>query len=478
MSEKAGLQKLRPCGRFELFSTARHHLGYFKNVACAATYTVASAVKHDVLESLIWGALHKVIARHSMLSAIILNEHKQDSEVYFARLPSIDLRTCVEFLERQSKVAVGDRDEELELLLQDQHRINFREDIGSKPFWRLVILHHPEDQSTFTAVWFFHHALGDGGCGPIFHRTLLSALDMSNPTDAVNPIVKIPTTAILPKFEDLHPHPISWAFFLRAILGSILPSIFAPRAPKLWTGPPVIAPTPLPGTRVQLLPISAPTTTNLLKLSRENGTTLQATLECCIATALFSVLPAEAYDKVNASGPISMRSLIRHEGQPVGDDEFILALAEYTHMHDRTSHPLSSEKFPWEEARAVRSTIQTEVSKQGADNVVSLLRYVSDIHKYFTEKVGQERAVSFELSNLGLIKAGTGAGDGWTLGRCVFSQSPHITGPPIVCSAVTGGDGCCVLTFGWLDGVVDDEMARAVVESVEKLIQGLVGGGS
>ncbi|KAF9737528.1 hypothetical protein PMIN03_004708 [Paraphaeosphaeria minitans] len=476
MSETAGLEKLRPCGRYEVFSTARHHLGYFKNVACAATYTATSVLKHGVLEGIVLRALHRVIARHPILSAITLNEDKQHPEVYFAHLPSIDLKRCVEFIERQSELVPGDKDEELELVLQNQHRINFREDIGSKPFWRLVILHHPGDHSTFTAVWFFHHALGDGGCGPIFHRSLLSALDTSCSVDAVDPVVVIPATPILPKFEDLHQHPISWAFFLRAILGSVLPSVFAPRAPKLWTGPSATAPTPLPGTKVQLLPLSEATTKYLLKLSRENRTTMQATLECCIATALFSVLPAETYDTVKASGPISLRSLVRHEGQPVGDDEFLLALAEYTHMHDRASHPLSSDKFPWEEARAVRSTIQTEIAKKGADNVVSLLRYVSDMHSYFTEKIGQERSVSFELSNLGLVKVDAGAARGWKLGRCVFSQSPQITGPPIVCSAVTGGDGCCVLTFGWLEGVVEDEMARAVVEGVERQIQGLVGG--
>lgn len=413
-----------------------------------------------------------------MLSAIVLNEDKQDSEVYFARLPSIDLRTCVEFIERQHGVTAGGKDEELELILQTQHRVDFREDIGSKPFWRLVILHHAVDQSTFTAVWFFHHALGDGGCGPVFHRSLLSALEMTTTGDAIEPVVVPPSTPILPKFEDLHTHPISWPFFLRAILGSILPSIFLPRAHKVWTGPPITAPTPTPGTKLQMLPLSASSTTQLLKLSRENKTTLQATLECCIATALFSVLPGESYDKVIASGPISLRSLIRNDGKPVGEDEFVLALAEYTHMHERASHPLSSDKFPWEEARAVRSTIQTEIAKNGSDNVVSLLRYVSDIHKYFTEQIGQERSVSFELSNLGVVKAQTEAGAVWQLGRCVFSQSPNITGPPIVCSAVTGGDGFCVLTFGWLDGVVGDEMIRAVVNGVDEQIQGLVGEGN
>jgi hypothetical protein len=409
-----------------------------------------------------------------MLSVIVPGEDKQDSEVSFARLPSIDLESCVEFVERV--VLAGDEDKELELVLQGQHRINFREKIGSKPFWRLVILHNPEDQSTFTAAWIFHHALGDGGCGPIFHRSLLSALEVASDGGATASIVPSPSSPLLPKFEDLHPHPISWPFFLRAVLGSLLPSYFAPRAPKLWTGPPITAPNELPGTRVQLLPLSAQTTTQLLKLSRDNKTTMQATLECCIASALFAVLPADIYTKVSASGPISLRSLLRHDGAPLADDDFVLALTQYTHTHDRASHAPSNRPFPWDVARAVRATIQTEIAKQGADNDISLLRYVSDMHMYFTEQLGLPRTGSFELSNLGVVKAETGAPGGWALRRCVFSQSPNVPGQPIVCSAVTGGDGCCVLAFSWLEGVVGDEMVRAVVEGVEKQIDGLVRG--
>lgn len=414
-----------------------------------------------------------------MLSTIAINEEKPDSDVYFARLPSIDLDTCVDFIERTAVVREGEEDLELATCLQDRHDLTFNDrPLGTRPFWHLKVLHSPSDPSTFTAVWFFHHALGDGGCGPIFHCSLLAALNDASAnlssSEPANPIVTSSTQPILPPFESLHPHPISWPFFLRTILGSIFPSIFDHRPQHLWTGPPVSAPNPLPKTRVQFLTLSAPTTTQLLRLSRENKTTLQATLECSIATSLLTVLPAETYDKVVASGPISVRSILRHNGKPLDDNQFALAVSEYTHTHIRGStHPTA---FPWDDARAVRSTIQTELAKKGTDNPVSLLRYVSDMHKFYTEKIGKERKVSFELSNLGLVKVGGGKQGGWEVGRCVFSQTPNITGPPVVCSAVTGGDGCCVLTFTWLEGVLGEEMVGAVVEGVKRTVEGLVSG--
>lgn len=461
-------------GRFELYSTARHDLGFFKNVACAATYS--SSASSAPIKEIVYSALHKVIARHPMLSAIVINEDKKDSEVYFARLKSVNLDTCVEFIEQKSVPHDGE-DAALETCLQGRINTSFKEgSLGSRPFWHLRIMLSTADPSTFTAAWFFHHALGDGGCGPIFHRTLLSALqDVSvsgNSSEPPNHIVRSPSTPLLPPFEALHSHPVSWSLFLRTILGLILPSVFDPRPPKLWTGPRVTAPDPLPNTKIQIVTLPAPTTAKLLKISRENKTTMQATLECCIATAIFLTLPAETYDKIIGTGPISVRSIIKNDDKPIADDEFVLALAEYTHTHMRTSH--TATQFSWDEARAVRASIQAELAKKGTDNRVSLLRYVSDMHKFYIEKIGQERKISFELSNLGALKAEVRGEGVWKIGKCVFSQSANVSGPPIVCSAVTGGDGQCVLAFSWLESVVGEEMMKAVVEGVEKQVEVLV----
>ena len=413
-----------------------------------------------------------------MLSTIAVNEDKPDKEVYFARLETVDLDSCVDFVEKKTVSSDGEEDAALELCLREGINSDYKGRLGSRPFWHLRIMLSSDDPSSFTAAWFFHHALGDGGCGPIFHRTLLSALqDASVPGKSPEPldsIVRSPSTPLLPPFEALHSHPISWSFFLRTILGLIFPSVFDSRPSKLWTGPPVAAPDPLPKTRVQLLTLSAPTTTQLLELSRENKTTMQATLECCIATAIFSTVPADTYDKIIATSPVSLRSIIKQDGKPIADDDFTMALSQYNHTHMRASH--SATQFPWDEARAVRATIQAELAKKGSDNPVSLLRYVSDMHKYYTEKIGQERKASFELSNLGAMKAEKGSEGGWKIGRCVFSQSANISGPPILCSAVTGGDGSCVLSFSWLEGVLGEKMIRAVVDGVKKQVELLISG--
>jgi hypothetical protein len=94
-----------------------------------------------------------------MLTAIPLNEDKSHPDVYFARLPSINLKACVEFVERKKSFGDDERDVELDKVLQEQQNCNFKDGLGTKPFWRLVILFAPGDRINFTATWIFHHAL-------------------------------------------------------------------------------------------------------------------------------------------------------------------------------------------------------------------------------------------------------------------------------------------------------------------------------
>ncbi|KAJ4294093.1 Alcohol acetyltransferase [Kalmusia sp. IMI 367209] len=351
-----------------------------------------------------------------MLSAIPLNEDKQHPQVYFARVPSIDLRTCVDFIARKHSPEDGERDKELEQVLQHQHSRDFKDALGSKPFWRIVVLHDPTNQSTFTVTWVYHHALGDGTCGLVFHRTLLSALQAASDSHSqgtVDPIVASPST----------PHPPSKTYTLPHILAFL-----------------------------------------------HQGHPRLRTLQAAIATAILSSIDAEKYDSVAGSGPVSLRSMLKWDGGSLSD-EFVLALAEYKYTHVRAS---TSPSAFWDEARAVRAAIQTELAKKGSDNVVSLLRYMSNMHKFFTDKVGKDRSISFETSNLGVLKVESGKEAGWRIGRCVFSQSPNVTSSPVVCTVITGGDGCCVLAFSWLEGVLGGELVGRIVESVGRQIEALV----
>jgi len=465
-------------GRLETFSTARHHLGFYKNVSCAATYSNPSST--TPLESLTFRALRIVIARHAMLSAIPAQEGKSYPDVYFARLPSIDLRTCVQFLERTKSVGDDERDEELDQVLQEQQNRDFKESVGTKPFWRLIVLHEPSKPGSFTAIWVFHHALADGTSALVFHQTLLSALQTipAETSETESTMVKSPDTPLLPPLEELSPLPISAGFVIKALLGLWFPGWFNPRPAKLWTGGPVSNDPKHLHAKLRSLIIPSSATNKLLELSRNNKTTMTGTLECIIASAVLANLDPDKYERVKVDGPISMRRFMKWKGGSL-DDELVSGMTEYAYVHARpASSSPPSPSTSWEDARGVRAAIQKELDKNGRNSVVGLLRWVDDIQKFFTDQLGKERANSFEMSNVGVyrekkVEEGNGK---WKIGRCVFSQCPNVAGAAFAANVVTGGDGCAVLVFTWYEGIVDGVLMEKVSTSVEKEIEALVGG--
>ncbi|KAJ4983636.1 hypothetical protein SVAN01_10847 [Stagonosporopsis vannaccii] len=477
------LQKLRPCGRLETYSTARHHLGFYNNVGLTAIYTTSITLTNP-LEDIVFSALHRVIAEHPNLSAISLNEEKHFPDVYFARLPAIDLRTCVEFYTRETPIPQGDdADGELDKVLREQHSRSFKSDVGDKPYWRLAISSSPNTPGTFSASWIFHHALSDGASSVLFHQSFLKALNVSMDASEINPIVQAPSTAPLPPLEDLHPMSLSWPFFLRAIAGSLLPSYFAPRPPNLWTGSPpnATAETPL-STHITSITFSSKTTKAFAVKCRSEKTSVTAALSVLLAASLSSTVAPGKDLKIDT--PISLRPFLSiSESQST---QMVNAISNHVSTFPATTELDESNHFSWATARRVKNELLNEVAKKGADNPIALLKYVSNIQDFFTGMLGQPRQSSAEVSNLGvwhgrsLAPAAEGVGEKsegqWSLGRIVFSQSSNRTGPPISLSAVTGGDGCLVLSFNWADEdkAVEEGLSRVphvMKDAIEQLVR-------
>ncbi|CAO2651364.1 Nn.00g039340.m01.CDS01 [Neocucurbitaria sp. VM-36] len=481
MVDVANLEKLRPCGRWETYSTARHHLGFYKNVGLTATYTSSTTFKSP-LEELVFRALREVIASHPNLSAITINEEKSYPDVYFARLPEIDLRTCVEFQERGNPFpGDGDVDEELDGLLAEQHSRDFKDEFGRNPFWRLIVVTSADMPNTISVTWFFHHVLADGTSAFLFHDSFIAALNSVVASEAeADPIVKSSTTALLPSLEELHALPISWSFLLHAVLGLVLPSIFNKRPAKLWTGNPVptnVAQAPKLNYRTHV--VSAKSTRKLAQASRDEKTSVTATLQCLLAASLFAGLPATEWEKIKIESPISMRRFLK--GLP--ENQMTNAITQYGVLHQRPTTTVPHEAaeadalryFSWDEARAVKSTIQAEVAKEGRENPIALLKYVSDMPQLFIEKLGKPRHPSSEFSNIGVYKAKEAEGEGpWKLGRMTFSQSPNLTSCPFCVNVVTGADENAVLNFCWTEGAVEEEVMVRVIYGIAKGIDALI----
>ena len=173
-------------------------------------------------------------------------------------------------------------------------------------------------------------------------------------------------------------------------------------------------------------------------------------------------LPLRSYNPQNEFKidiPISLRHCL-----PIPDNQMTNAITNASITFHCTGDFLSSKYkgFSWETARLAKEQLTAEVQKKGTDNPIALLKYVSNMHDYFLDKMGKPRDSSVEIPNLGVYRSrensvATAREKKWTIGRMTFSQSPNITGAQICVSIVTGGDGCMVMNFAWPEELLQYE---------------------
>lgn len=450
-----------------MYSTARHHLQFYFNVAVTATYHLSEGSVPPIKDH-IYRACEILITQHPSLAVNPVDEGSRNP--YFARLPEIDLDKCVSFQQRShTYVASGDleqtsRDVELDDLLQIQHNTPFSPGL---PFWRLCILTDPTDDRNFTASFVFHHALGDGSSGKAFHNTFAQALRevQSSPSAEAKNLIVPPTSPLLPNLEQLLPLPISIRYLAKEFLKS---KIGRSNDPLLWTGSSIK--TPLVN-RVRHLPLSKSTTTKLRKSCQMNGTTVTAALQTIIASVIFNQVPT-TFKKLRCSGAISVR---RWLPDIITEDSIGVWVQGYEEVYEREN--FKGREFPWDEAKRSRRTIERVLEQKGRNQSIGLLKYVSDYHRdLFLSKVGKPRHLSFELSNVGAYSAVEKDNPPHTpqIGRMVFSQSANVTGSAVAISAITGGDGCLVLSFSWQENVVDAEFIDALTAELKQRLDGII----
>ncbi|KAL2003275.1 hypothetical protein VTN02DRAFT_4485 [Thermoascus thermophilus] len=475
MSDPHSFQRLRPVGYLEKFSTARHLAEFYHNVAASAYYSKPKS--SYPLEALVYRALATVIARHPVLSAITVDDHK--SNPYFVRMPRIDLRHAVRFVTRTKEHDDHDdtTDEELDEILQEEHNRNFKDGYGERPFWRFIVLHETESSTHFAGCFVFHHALGDGKSGLAFHRSFLDALsaipDSTEPDLEADPIVYPPRKDLLQALERVHPLPLSIPYMLRALWND-----WFPRVPQTcWTGGRVST---APSTRTRNHNVTLPrgTTLGLLSAARANRTTLTATFETLLAASVLAHLPPERYSSLRCLCPVSMRPLL--PSTLVDDDSIGCWVTHVENTHHRPAESSTKGKamdlFSWDDARRVRATFETELGKNGKDTPVGLLPYAGNLNRWFEKKVGKPRDASFEISNVGVFKplarpSSPEGGETWEISRMIFSHSADVTGPPFQVSLVTGGDGRLTVSFCWLHGAVEEEWMKKVIEELINAIE-------
>ncbi|KAK2759992.1 hypothetical protein FQN54_002728 [Arachnomyces sp. PD_36] len=480
-------EKLRTLGYTEQYSSSRHNLEFYHNVAITATYTLPKSFTLPV-KDYVYRACETLIGQHPILSAVPHDESVKDP--YWVRLPEIDLDSTISFQERTQPFPEGEEDDiELEKLLYDEHNTTYPK---GAPNWRFCILTEPDSATPhrFTAAFVAHHAVCDGTSAKAFHRTFHQALSSTPSHQKTNQIIPSPSTPLLPTIESLHPLPLSMTYLASQLIKAKIYS--PPHPPSLWTASKVLPPSP---TKLKNLVLPASASENLRLLSRKHSSTITATIQTLLARALFTNIPSK-YTSMQCSGAISARRFL--DKSIITNDSLGVWVQVFTQKYHRDTLNLDQNQalengkgkginFPWPIAAASRKTIVSKLDENMKNSPIGLLKYVKDFHtEICLSKVGKDRDSGFEVTNVGAwdplpapsppaaaaaaAAAAEGDGDGNgevpKVGRMIFSQSKSVVGCAVEVSVVSGGDGCLVLCFAWQVGVVEDELVEKVIEMV------------
>jgi len=422
------------------------------------------------LQSVVYAALTDVVRKHPILSAIPINEATPDA--YFARLEVIDLTKCVLWKTRTGCAARGEEDGELDGILEGQHNVGFDSDYGDVPFWRLVILQDTGTELSFTASFIFHHSLGDGATGSIFHSSFLHGLNTAISLPSLdthnNTCIPVdPTIQLLSPLETLHPLPINpTSRSHRAASASEL---------KEWFGNTIHT---LLATHYKTLYFSPATTITFAKKCKDNGVTVTSGLTAVLAGALFSALP-NTVQALTGIIPINLRpwlSLPATEAD-VAMGSFIDAMKVQVRREqcgeggsDRKG-ALSGLPAARHAAEEIKRYLANASPTREPYTSIAPFKLIPDVAAVFTSLLGTTRDAAFEISNLGRfhdasadnVRCGNDDAAHWRIGRMMFSRSAVAFGAAVTTSVVTGADGGLSVGFCWQDGVVESGLVEAIM---------------
>ncbi|TVY38079.1 putative alcohol acetyltransferase [Lachnellula subtilissima] len=458
---------LRLVGNIERFSTARHNLGIYRCVANTARYSTT----HDSgeLSLAIETALVKVIVEHAALCCGIINEDKNDPA--YVRLDSIDVSKCIDYRTLKT-LSAEEHEQELTRILEQRHS-ELWPDPSTLPPWKVIIVQSDalsSQASAFDAIFAFHHALGDGLSGVVFHRSFLHALNSSEGDKSTSRILKVPEPISLPPaMEKTIDFKICWYFLLVQLWKEIRPRWLFPDPAPPWAALPCSAANIQNyKSRVRIMTIEPELVPKILVASREQKATITGLLHGLIVTSLTTHVP-EATSFASGT-PFSLRHLTGLSPTKEMGVQVSAHISTYTPeiisriRSSRTPEQVTSEI--WNIARNFRAAMAAELAALPNDNLVGLIPYISGMHQYFQSKIGKPRAETYELSNVGNMNNKEVEGK-WNIERDFFTQSGMATGSPVSfnVASVSGGPLCVTVT--WLQGDIEEELVDKLAEDVK-----------
>ena len=373
-------------------------------------------------------------------------------------------------------------EETLQDLLSHEHSSSWPQ-LSTRPTWKLLVIPHSlSEQNLSRAIldvsFIFHHALIDGLSGPAFHYSLLKALNHPSEQPCTSPILQVPQSIKLPP-------PIEDKISLQVTYGHLITELFAAYSPAWvrsllpstelpWTGSLANLPASSPCiSHVRVIDIPAARLNAVLTHCRRVRSSLTAILHGIIVLCLSQQIPdAQAF---TACTPYSVRSFV-----DTAPDELVNQVSVVESNYPRhLIEAIQSEagKTDLADAFALGNRFLHDLGASKAvfpvNNVLSLLKYLRDFHAYFRKQLGQKRAATFEVSNVGVfhqlpVERKIEKRQDWHIQRVLFTQAGSVVSNALSfnCASVEGGPLTVSLT--WQDGAVETRLAESILLQIKE----------
>jgi len=440
-------------------------------------------------------AIRQTILEHPLLRVVLIGEDSKRPG--WAGLKEIDIRWLVSWIEVESP---HDLTHHYQTTIPSHLDSRFP-DLENRPGWKVTLLHDPHNQH-IEVIFAWNHANFDGVSGKIFHETLLRHLNHPAPSETSDETFisgEVDTNTFPPPQEHWAKYPITPTYLLSSAWKEFRPRLLTPKTTantKATWAP--LRTTPFE-TRVRGFSVDHHSLTKLLHKCREHNTTLTGLLNAVVLFSLSSQLDEQtapafaggtALDTRRFSSPIN--SLIPENTMAnfVSAVEHHFTVAEMKEIRkvlgggsSGVPHTQEVQGMVWKIASRVREEIQARLDKGTRNDIVGLMRVVTDWRGTVKSQTRKPRSLSWNVSNIGVLDGGglseEGSGDAvWRCGRAAFVMGGEVAGAAVNVGAVSVKGKGLEVSVSWQDCAVEVGVGEQLVKDLESWLRWMSEGGS
>ncbi|GES94700.1 alcohol acetyltransferase-domain-containing protein [Rhizophagus clarus] len=412
------------------------------------TNNIINKAKEFILQ-ILYPSLKKLILKQPSLS-ISLKDSKS-SQPLFILLSQIDLFNLVKF------IVISNDEKDLVNVFEREHDIALDQEDETKPLWRITVgIYNATNLDMrpnydLCVIFCWNHCIGDGRSAYAIHNAFIESVNSTlqeKNNSFIEPInssskyiISIPDTQICEPLERrINVKPTILHLLKEVFIEFLLPSTLKKSLlPNYWAGDIHSKDLSDYHTKVQLYSIEKDEFENLMLITKQNQTTIQAVLHTAILFSSSHYL-SNNNKSIRVTSPLTLRP---YAVPPISSNDMGNYVAEFLFDYE---FPINKSNFDdiyfWELCHQYKSQLKNNIPS--SIQHVGMLDYLSKDNKswedFFKQKMfglPMGRGYSIELSNLGKYNEENNNVCNWEIVDMFFSQSAQVVGAAINVNSIS-----------------------------------------